>query len=642
MHWIPGPSPTSLRFQSGSRLFVFGPDRAVLDGRTVEGRIEDLSQTADGLRWTCRIGEALLDHIASSDGKRLVLTSTLRNPSDRDLRIGDLDLFGAVESTESDAESIWDRAWVSAQGLLGDEGIVVGDREFMSFGYFGMTGSDGATSALFGFTDVSEAFYFFLGRRLPGDNGYRLVPRCRLEGIRFAAGRSLDLSPLVVTCGEEGLSLHLDRYAADVAARMGTRVALRKEPETGWCSWYWYYGREDERDVLENVRLLAESPLAERLHVIQLDDGWNLPSNEHPRVWGDWEPGAKFSRGMRAVVNDIHEAGFRAGLWLAPFTATVDSRLYREHPDWFVGSTENSMMRLPDFGLDLTHPDALEFLRTTFLRVFDEWGFDYVKLDFILYGAMDGKRYDDTVTSAQAYRRGLELIRGIAGDRFVLGCGAPILQSAGLVDAMRLGADTGARWAMPINIPAWPYGNCAVMPTAVAAFYRAFLGGVLWQNDPDCIVVRGFGNEHERKMFGNNFIGHEMVEADYGLSANEAAFWAETLRMTGVMLLLSEKWDELPADRKALVMRCFERPAGPVHLVDWHPVPEVVLLQEEGVDGEVGFFNMTDDEIRVVLPLARLKAGLKGTSADRLSGMSRETVVPARTARIRRSSELLG
>jgi hypothetical protein len=179
------------------------------------------------------------------------------------------------------------------------------------------------------------------------------------------------------------------------------------------------------------------------------------------------------------------------------------------------------------------------------------------------------------------------------------------------------------------------------MPTAMSAFYRGFLNGVLWQNDPDCIVVRGFGNEHERVMFGKSFFGHEMTEADYGLSENEAAFWVETLRMTGGMLLLSEIWDELPDDRKALVMRCFEHPAGLVRMVDWHEVPEVVILQEEGDDGEIGFFNMTDDVISIVLPKSHLKNGLKGIPAARLSGTAKETVVPPRSARIRRSSELL-
>ena len=44
----------------------------------------------------------------------------------------------------------------------------------------------------------------------------------------------------------------------------------------------------------------------------------------------------------------------------------------------------------------------------------------------------------------EAYRRGLRLIRDAIGpEAYLLGCGAPILPSVGLVDAMRVSPDTG-------------------------------------------------------------------------------------------------------------------------------------------------------------------------------------------------------
>jgi len=46
------------------------------------------------------------------------------------------------------------------------------------------------------------------------------------------------------------------------------------------------------------------------------------------------------------------------------------------------------------------------------------------------------------VTPIQAYREGLNVIRKAVGKSFILGCGAPLLPSAGLVDGMRIGEDT--------------------------------------------------------------------------------------------------------------------------------------------------------------------------------------------------------
>jgi len=640
MKWENESLQNGVRFSFGEKQFTVGPDRVVVDGLFLESTMEGMECLPDGtLAWRCRFDSVLMEHTAhpSTEG-HLVLVSTLRNLSGKDLHIGNVEIFGALEAGNGCG---WNRAFVSAQTMLGDEGIIVGDRELTSYGYYGMTAADGGSSALFGFLDFRDAFYQLVGNRGADGSAFHLSLRCLLEGIRFVTGRSMTLSPLVILADGQGLSHQLQEYAHLVAGRMGTRVAMQKEIKTGWCSWYTYYGREGEEEILRNVRQLVESPLKEKIRVIQLDDGWNLPANGHPNVWGDWMPGSKFPRGMKAVVDDIHAAGFEAGLWLAPFTASADSRLYQDHPDWFVGSTEGSILMLPEFGLDLSHPEVLDFIRKTFERVFDAWGFDYIKIDFILYGAIEGKRFDDTITSAQAYRKGMEVIRGVAGDRFILACGAPVLQSAGLVDGMRLGADVGARWALPINLHDWPYGNCAVMPAAVSALYRDFYNGILWQNDPDCIVVRDYGSEGERRMFGKTFIGHEMSEADYGLSFNEAAFWTETLRMTGGMLLLSEVWEELPEDRKSLVMRCFERLAGRVRMVDQYAAAEVVILQEDGVNGEIGFFNMAEEEVAIVLPLARLAAGLQGIGKERLSGNTENVRVPARSAVVRYSQSLL-
>src|SRR5439155_11713631 len=89
------------------------------------------------------------------------------------------------------------------------------------------------------------------------------------------------------------------------------------------------------------------------------------------------------------------------------------------------------------FALDPTHPGARGYLTKTFDRL-RGYGIDYFKIDFIYAGALGG----DTAEALAGYRSGLALIRDAIGpDAYLLGCGAPILPTVGMVDALRVSAD---------------------------------------------------------------------------------------------------------------------------------------------------------------------------------------------------------
>jgi len=75
-----------------------------------------------------------------------------------------------------------------------------------------------------------------------------------------------------------------------------------------------------------------------------------------------------------------------------------------------------------------------------------DWGYEYIKLDFLYAGALPGKRHTAMPREA-AYRHGLKVIREALGEEaYFLTCGAPILPSLGLCDAMRIGPDVAAQW----------------------------------------------------------------------------------------------------------------------------------------------------------------------------------------------------
>ena len=94
---------------------------------------------------------------------------------------------------------------------------------------------------------------------------------------------------------------------------------------------------------------------------------------------GDWlEPdGKKFPKGMKAAAEAIHEKGFLAGLWLAPFVAQRSSRLLREHPDWFLRPQGKPWLAGIGWGgffaLDFDHPQVRDYLTRVFRQVLDDW-----------------------------------------------------------------------------------------------------------------------------------------------------------------------------------------------------------------------------------------------------------------------------
>ena len=266
------------------------------------------------------------------------------------------------------------------------------------------------------------------------------------------------------TGAEDALQTFGDEYAA------GRGVLPLAGPPTVWCSWYHYFEQVTAADIEENLRAIDERDLP--VDVVQIDDGWS------PGLGEGLLPSPDFGS-LPAIVDDIRTAGRRAGLWLAPFVVGRGTTLARRHPDWLVGPAGRNWGQ--DLGgLDLTHPGVQDLLREVLGRLV-ALGVEYLKLDFLYGGAVPGPRHRD-VDEVAAYRAGLALVREAVGpDVYLVGCGAPLLPSVGLVDAMRVSPDTFHEGAEDGSA-----GLRGLMPLAA----RAWMQGRLWVNDPDCVVAR--------------------------------------------------------------------------------------------------------------------------------------------------------
>lgn len=384
---------------------------------------------------------------------------------------------------------------------------------------------------------------------------------------------------------EDALRLWAERVAA--AAPVPPRTGA--PPITGWCSWYNLYAAITEENLRHHLRTTREVAQREGLplRVFQIDDGFT------PEM-GDWlETKPQFPQGMKPLLEEIRAAGFVPGLWIAPFMVGNRSRLYAEFPDWVVRDrqTGGPLAHMRFYGefrwhkrseeyyiLDATHPAAFAYLRRVFRTWRQEWGCGYFKTDFMHFGSEYGP--DCAVwhapgrTRMEIWRSVAAMIREEIGDALWLGCGCPLWAPVGLVDGVRIGRDVGVEWTG---------GAQSVLRDGAT---RNFANGILWQADPDCLLLR--------PRFHN-------------LAPHEQRALIQYAGMTGGLLVTSDDLAEAPPELIDLLRSFLSAPPTPCR----YPLlgsDDAVLVQVRPLGEETAVFVFNTGETRAqrTFPLAAL------------------------------------
>jgi alpha-galactosidase len=301
------------------------------------------------------------------------------------------------------------------------------------------------------------------------------------------------IEPLAIL-GGGGIEDLLDVYGSLV--KKENRVRINPWNPVGWCSWYHYFGNLTWEDVVRNVETARRLKRAFPFEVFQVDDGYEQDI-------GDWLKAKPGYPALDGLAGAITRNGFRAGIWTAPFSAAETSDVFAKHPGWMVAEGGRPKFCHRSWNkaihaLDLTHPEVQAHIFGLFSEL-KKAGFEYFKIDFLFGSAMPGGRRKN-MTPIQAYREGLRVIRRAVGPRFILGCGAPLLPSAGLVDGMRIGEDTAPFWKTRPSAFQGPNAYFALKN----ALLRQFMHRKFWINDPDCVLLRGREIElgrNERELY---------------------------------------------------------------------------------------------------------------------------------------------
>ena len=442
---------------------------------------------------------------------------------------------------------------------------------------------------------------------------YQLTVGFDLEGtLSGADDEFFSLPEIHIICGND-MQECMSRAARRIADEMGARTCMK--PAFHWCSWYYHYENMNQRaleemlcgiDADETGKGSRVKSAASDFNYIQLDAGYTAHI-------GDWLTyNHRYPGGLEKAAKTIIDAGFEAGIWIAPFMVGDESEVYREHPDWVIhepdgkpyvrfrsytepkiwGNTDNDY-----YVIDATHPGAYAYLKEVFSTL-RRWGFTLYKTDFMLWGMVDSSkavRYDNTKTSVMVIRDTLAMIRDAIGDEsYLLGSIAPFMPCIGFMDGMRIASDMGAQWT---DGAFGPYNLLQELP------YDNYFNNIFWQNDPDSVILRDFAT-------------HLTEDETWSIALLQA--------LSGGIITTSDPVHKLPEDRLRLLE--FIKPADRMnaemplicegsetivithHLHDWdllyvlnptsHPVSVNLRLDEMfGTKALFQYrFNRNDDE----------------------------------------------
>ncbi len=412
-------------------------------------------------------------------------------------------------------------------------------------------------------------------RAVEGEDGRTGFSFLALEGAylpapkRVPPGESLDSELFAFWTGEDALE-GLELYAHAIAQTLDLTPWHKREPgrrvPNGWNSWAGSgstggYGTDiDEEIILANLDIMARELRDWGIDWFQIDDGYEP-------TYGDWTwREDRFPNGPAWLSEQIRDRGLIPGLWMAPFQIYPDAPLVTEHPDWLADPVELGEIVLGDtYILDLTHPEVQDYLRELFTTFRQEWGFDWLKLDFGYYALFGSNFHQDNTTREEAWRQGVGVIREALGDDAFFMLVGTLGTNFGILDSGRLGLDSMPIWDWDQGAMDWDerMEQQGLKPTLRTAARRWFFQDTVWVNHPDLIFFRS--NPHDVSW--------------PRLTQQESEAWCSWVALSGGIVKIGDRLVDLePEHINALrkILPTHGAPARPLDLFEreyperWH------------------------------------------------------------------------
>lgn len=176
--------------------------------------------------------------------------------------------------------------------------------------------------------------------------------------------------------GYNGLSGHMHDFVREHIVRGKWKNKVRPVLLNSWEACYF--------DINEHKLLnLARKAANMGIELFVMDDGWFGKRNDDKSSLGDWRVNKdKLPGGVDGLCRKINDMGMDFGIWVEPEMVSVDSDLYRAHPDWTMdipgrSHSEGRNQRI----LDLTRKDVQNYIVEEMSMLFASANIKYVKWD---------------------------------------------------------------------------------------------------------------------------------------------------------------------------------------------------------------------------------------------------------------------
>lgn len=176
--------------------------------------------------------------------------------------------------------------------------------------------------------------------------------------------------------GYNGLSGHMHDFVREHIVRGKWKNKVRPVLLNSWEACYF--------DINEHKLLnLARKAADMGIELFVMDDGWFGKRNDDKSSLGDWRVNKdKLPGGVDGLCRKINDMGMDFGIWVEPEMVSVNSDLYRAHPDWTMdipgrSHSEGRNQRI----LDLTRKDVQDYIIEEMSMLFASANIKYVKWD---------------------------------------------------------------------------------------------------------------------------------------------------------------------------------------------------------------------------------------------------------------------
>ena len=192
-------------------------------------------------------------------------------------------------------------------------------------------------------------------------------------------GESFQTPEAVLVYAQKGLNAMSQAFHGLFRERLA-RGRFRDEPRPLLLnSWEGIYMNVDEVRVLEMAQATADLGL----EMFVLDDGWFKGRDSDATSLGDWVADSrKLPAGLGSLSRKVEDMGIQFGLWFEPEMVSMDSDLYRSHPDWLMHTPGRRISAgRKQFVLDFANPEVVTYIGNAMEKILDESSISYIKWD---------------------------------------------------------------------------------------------------------------------------------------------------------------------------------------------------------------------------------------------------------------------